>query len=387
MEDIQHNIIQFLEQYASFIPESYWPIISLSLAAILIVGGLLQRILSAWFGFTSFFKSLFGTKTRSSVLAPKRARVLREVWLRERSMGSIEPMEKPDVSTPIISFINMKGGVGKTTVAANVGAHLETKGARVLFVDFDYQGTLSLMVAYSMNKDRLDANSYLLLEDRPYSEVRQHIHRFDGHPNIGLLAAHYILFRDEMELFANWAADGSSYDIRFAMKRILHDPLCQNDWDIIIIDCGPRFTTSTINALCASTHVVIPVILDEPSAQAVGYLSKEFEEHRAELFPYLNLLGVIPTMIDQDPPNRRVPKFKPSELEQLEAVEDAVSDTWHREGLVLRNARIPDRSSISQHSDQIAYYVSGEARRVFKRATGILLRRLKDENYRTDWKD
>lgn len=387
MEEIQSAINGFLEKYATFIPESYWPLISLTLAFLLLVGGFLQRVLSAWTGFTSFFSRLFGKKRKSVEISPNPARVLRAVWLRDRAIGTYSPTPKPDVKIPIISFINMKGGVGKTTLAANIGAHCASKGARVLFIDFDYQGTLSLMVASSGNKDRLEPNSFLLLADTTYADVKEHIHRFDNHPKIGLFAAHYILFRDEMELFANWAANNSHYDIRYALKKILHDTECQRDWDIVIIDCGPRFTTSTINALCASTHVVIPVILDEPSAQAVGYLSKEFEEHHAELFPYLELLGVIPTMIDQDPPRSRRPKFKSSELEQLEAIEDAVSMTWHEEGLVLRNARIPDRAPISQNSDQIAYYVNSEAKRVFGRAADILLKRLKDEGYRTSWKN
>ena len=188
-----------------------------------------------------------------------------------------------------------------------------------------------------------------------------------------------------MELFANWAADNTEYDIRFALKKILHSDECASDWDVVIIDCGPRFTTSTINALCSSTHVVIPAILDEPSAQAVGYLSKEFADHRAELFPNLKLLGVIPTMVAQDPPNRRHPRFNDIEEEQLIEIEEKVLETWGQGGFVLKDARIPRRVPISRNADKVAYMVNEEAKRVFGRAANILLKRLKDEGFSTSW--
>jgi len=241
------------------------------------------------------------------------------------------------------------------------------------------------MVATAAGTDRVEANSFRLLEDSSFTEAMKHVHRFPKLDRVGLFASHYVLFRDEMQLFANWVSEKTDYDIRYALAKILSDDELAKEWDIVVIDCGPRFTTSTINALCASTHVVIPAILDEPSSQAVGYLSKEFQDHKTELFPTLKLLGVIPTMIGQDPPERKTPKFSDSETEQLDAIKRTVAQTWNERNLILESARIPDRAPISKHANKIAYYENSEAQRVFARAGDILLERLKDEGFRTSW--
>lgn len=385
VDNFNERIGEAVRGYFSFIPEEYWVQISILVAGIVGVITIISRFTTAIIGIRAFIKKVFGPKKNVPQVQPDPARVLRAVWLRDRSATNAQSPSPTRTSIPIISFLNMKGGVGKTTLAANVGAHMLARGARVLYIDFDYQGTLSLMVASTANQDRLENNSYKLLQAQPYSEIKSSIHRFKQLPNVGLFAAHYVLFRDEMELFANWAANNTTYDVRFALKKILHSPDCANDWDAIIVDCGPRFTTSTINALCASTHVVIPAILDEPSAQAVGYLSKEFKDHRADLFPDLKLLGVIPTLITQDPANQKKPKFNDIEQEQLDAIEDAVAQTWGEGHYVLREARIPRRVPISRNADKIAYTVDKEARRVFGRAADILLERLQDESFPTSW--
>lgn len=382
MNETQAGIESILQSYFSFIPSEYWAVISLILAIAIIIITFVGRLTNAIVGVHALATKVFGANQKTPNIETDSARVLRQVWLRDIQTSDVRPMPEEHVGIPIISFINMKGGVGKTTLSGNIGAHFREKGARVLFIDFDYQGTMSLMIASTAGVDRVENSSFRLLQNSSYQDVAPFIRQFDSLPNIGLLAAHYILFRDEMELFANWAADKTDYDIRFALKEIVQSSACARDWDVVIVDCGPRFTTSTINALCASTHVVIPAILDEPSAQAVGYLSKEFEAHRSELFPYLRLLGVIPTMIAQDPKNAKKPRFNLVEEEQLLAIEDALDLTWGDGDYVLRAARIPKRAQVSKNADKLAYTIDDEAKRIFGRAGNILMRRLADEGFR-----
>lgn len=381
MSSDQLGLIDSLKGYIDWMPEAYWPAISLVLAAIILFGTVVDRMSAIIGAFSSIFRSFLKKKPPNPVIREP-VRVLRAVWLRDREKRPSARVRTGKEGIPIVSFINMKGGVGKTTLSGNIGAHFLSKGLRVLFIDFDYQGSLSLMVASAAGVDRLEANSDLLLQDTDYAGVKDQVHRFPKIEKAGLFAAHYILFREEMELFANWAGNSSHYDIRYALRKITTSCDFQSDWDIVIIDCGPRFTTSTINALCASTHVVIPTILDEPSTQAVGYLSKEFDDHKLDLFPQLRLLGVIPTMIAQDPENSTTPKFSKVEKEQLEAVEDWIARTWNVQDGILYSARIPDRASISKSADKIAYFTEPEAKRVFGRAGDILLKRLRNENYR-----
>lgn len=383
--DLPVWIESFFTRYFGFIPSELWVQISFMLAGFYGIVVFIGRITNAVIGVQAFIEKFLRKKDKLTEIKPDPARVLRAVWLRDRVAANTQAPKPSNSKIPIVSFLNMKGGVGKTTIAANVGAHLASKGARVLYIDFDYQGTLSLMVASTASCDRLENNSYKLLQDVTYEQIKSSTHRFESLPNIGLFAAHYVLFRDEMELFANWAANNAEYDIRFALKKILHSEACSADWDVVIIDCGPRFTTSTINALCGSTHIVIPAILDEPSAQAVGYLSKEFSDHKAELFPDLRLLGVIPTMIAQDPPKRRHPRFNDLEQEQLEDIRGKIFETWGEGDYVLADARIPRRVPISRNADKIAYTVNEEAKRVFGRSADILLERLKNEGFSTSW--
>lgn len=376
---------KLLEWYSGLLSSELWVQLSFLLAGVYGIVVFIGRMTSAIIGIHAFFDKFFRPKPHPTQIRPDPARVLRAVWLRDVNAADSRKREPFTSKIPIISFLNMKGGVGKTTLSANVGARFADLGARVLYIDFDYQGTLSLMVASTANQDRVENNSYKLLQDQSYDAIRNSVHKFRELPNIGLFAAHYMLFRDEMELFANWAADNPEFDIRFALRKILHSEQCAKDWDVVIIDCGPRFTTSTINALCASTHIVIPTILDEPSAQAVGYLSKEFRDHKAELFPDLKLLGVIPTMVAQDPPKRRRPRFNDLEEEQLDAIEDKIFETWGDGDYMLREGRVPRRVPISRNADKIAYLVNDEARRVFGRTGDILLERLKNEGFSTSW--
>ena len=374
------ELLESVKSYFGWVPEAYWPAISVFLAIVILIGTVVDRTSAIINAFRSILRSFRKQKPNPVIREP--VRVLRAVWLRDRDIRPSTRVRTGKDGIPIISFINMKGGVGKTTLSANIGAHFLSKGLRVLFIDFDYQGSLSLMVASAAGVDRLEANSDLLLQDTDYADVKRKVHRFHKIDKAGLFAAHYILFREEMELFANWVGNNSHYDIRYALRKITTSNDFQKDWDIVIIDCGPRFTTSTINALCASTHVVIPTILDEPSTQAVGYLSKEFDDHKIELFPDLKLLGVVPTMISQDPENSTAPRFSKTEKEQLEAVEDWIARTWDVKDGVLYSARIPDRASISKSADRIAYLTQSEAKRVFGRAGDILLKRLRNEDYR-----
>ncbi len=380
------DITSGIPEVALLIPEEWWPYIS----AILVLAIIISNISNAFSALFSFFGSVFKSirkiwrkPPQPPVIEPsdERVRVLRAVWLRDRRPEIVAPRPSNRNGIPIVSLINMKGGVGKTTVAANLGAYFIDQGKRVLFIDFDYQGTLSLMAANADRRDRLNSNSYQLLYSRSEAPPQPHIlNRNLG--QTGLFAAHYLLFRDEMELFANWAADRAGFDIRYALSEHLGTDAFQDRWDIVLIDCGPRFTTSTINALCASTHVLVPTILDEASAQAVGYLSREVEDHRSELFPNLRLLGVVPTMVARDPKNRMEPTFSPEEKEQLEEVRDRVRQTWGSEALVLEHGRVPRRADISTAAERIAYFQgNNDAKRIFGRLGGIIEGKLADEGF------
>src|SRR5690606_8842710 len=88
-------------------------------------------------------------------------------------------------------------------------------------------------------------------------------------------------------------------DLRFRLTRLLNDDAVQSHFDLVMIDAPPRFSTGTINALCASTHLIIPTVLDQMSAEAVIYFSRDVASMRRDLFPGLELIGVVPTLVHQ----------------------------------------------------------------------------------------
>jgi len=216
-------------------------------------------------------------------------------------------------SIPIITVGNLKGGVGKTTIAANLAAHYACQGKRVLLIDLDFQGSLSSMVMEgwiptpsAMNL--VSAASRLVGSPDPRDVLlheAQTIHFPWDAPGLATrtrgelkaISAFYDLARTDNRVMVEWLLDcyeGTS-DPRYWMARALHHPDIQAKYDCIIIDAPPRMVTGFIQALCASTHVLIPTILDHVSADAVDRFVTQLEQEKT-LWPHLRVAGVVATM-------------------------------------------------------------------------------------------
>ena len=370
LENIDQLIQEFVSTYLPFLPDAY-----LAVTVVVVTGiFLLSYIANPIIEFASKLRNFFKKKDVQPRDLPVRSniRVLRDVWLKDRKPDGVKNTNTSYPHTEVITLLNMKGGVGKTTLTANIGASLASAGKKVLYIDYDYQGTLSLMVSGAVMQSRRDiaANSYMTLYPAASNDPDD-VYRALPAPlgGCGIAGSSYQLFRDEMEQFARWSSGNSDHDARVQLKGFLSTESIQEKFDVVLIDCGPRFTTSTINALCSSTHFLVPTILDEASTQAVSYLEKELSAHQSELFPQLKCLGVIPTMITYD--NR----FVPREEEQI----DFISHKFERfaDGDVfLGSARVPRRASISRAANKIAYFEEKRIRVIFDRATELLLERL-----------
>lgn len=372
------EIEALFERYLPFIPEEYLAVLVVLILAVGTFLFLLRTVVNPVLEFTRLIKLLFAAKKEQpsvpveDTLRPD-IKVLRDVWLKDRTPNSIATPKSFSPSTKVISVINMKGGVGKTTVSANLGAALKTMGKRVLYIDFDYQGSLSMMVAGAvrMISREIGAESYRTLYPQGAQNPSGVITPLSGRlSSCGIAGASYALFRDEMEQFAMWSADSLDYDVRTQFRDFVSSAYVQKNYDVVIIDCGPRFTTSTINALCGSTHFLVPTILDELSARAVSYLDRELSRHREDLFPHLKLIGILPTFIAQDPGAQ--PKFSAAEREQLDQLEDAF-ENYTANHPVLVQARIPKRAAFSKNSEGIAYFTDDSARAIFDRAARHVL--------------
>jgi cellulose biosynthesis protein BcsQ len=223
----------------------------------------------------------------------------------------------------ILAVANLKGGVGKTTIAANIAAHLahdENWQKRVLLVDLDYQGSLSSMT-FPDDQNWLPPKGADSVATRALSgEIEpslflQACKATTIEPRLKVVTAHYDLAQADNRLLVEWLLNkrtkdyrtlprkladlllGRSYqpnEMRYNLARLLHSEAIRENFDLVIIDCPPRLTAGTVQALCASSHVLIPTLLDKPSGESVVSFCDQLEGMKsAGLCPHLNYVGIV----------------------------------------------------------------------------------------------
>lgn len=184
----------------------------------------------------------------------------------------------------IISVINQKGGVGKTTTAVNLAAYLAEAGCRTLLIDEDAQGnaTSSLSaVAAPVSLSLYD----VLINGRPAREV---IGRTQL-ANLSLLPSSIDLAGAEIEMV-------DIPDRETLLRRVI-EPV-RDDYDFILIDCPPSLGLMTVNALTAADEVLIPIQAEFFALEGLSQLVKTVRTVKKRLNPKLNLLGILLTMYD-----------------------------------------------------------------------------------------
>jgi chromosome partitioning protein len=185
----------------------------------------------------------------------------------------------------VMSMCNQKGGVGKTTSTINLGAALAEAGRRVLLVDFDPQGALS--VGLGFNPHDMDLTVYNLLTSRDVS-VHDVLLKTDV-PGLDLLPSNIDLSAAEVQLVNEVAREQI---LGSALRPVL------GEYDYILIDCQPSLGLLTVNALTASTGVIIPLECEFFALRGVALLMDTIEKVRERLNPRLELEGILATMYD-----------------------------------------------------------------------------------------
>ena len=185
----------------------------------------------------------------------------------------------------IISMCNQKGGVGKTTTTINLGASLAEFGRKVLLVDFDPQGSLS--VGLGLNPHDMDLTVYNLLMQR---DVDFHdVIVPTAVPGMDLLPSNIDLSAAEVQLVHEVAREQT-------LARVLEPAV--NEYDVILIDCQPSLGLLTVNALTASDGVIVPLECEYFALRGVALLKTTIDKVTERLNTRLRIDGVLGTMYD-----------------------------------------------------------------------------------------
>jgi chromosome partitioning protein len=185
----------------------------------------------------------------------------------------------------IIAMCNQKGGVGKTTTTINLGAALAEYGRKVLLLDFDPQGALS--VGLGIPAHELEVTIYNVVAP-PGRDVREAI-QHSSVPRLDVIPANIDLSAAEVQLVGEVAREQI---LSRALRPIL------DDYDVVLIDCQPSLGLLTVNALTASHGVIIPLETEYFAMRGVALLVETINKIIDRLNPRLEIDGILPTMFD-----------------------------------------------------------------------------------------
>lgn len=187
--------------------------------------------------------------------------------------------------TAILTIANQKGGVGKTTTAINLSAAIAMQHKKTLLIDLDPQANTT--IAFYDISD-IQASMFDVLGDH-LTELASII-RPTKNPRLSVAPARLALAKLEQQL-------AGQFDAPFKLKDALTPVL--KDYDYVIIDTPPALGILTVNAMVASTHLIVPIQAAYFAIEGTDDLLETYERIRARPNPNLKVLGVVITLFDK----------------------------------------------------------------------------------------
>jgi chromosome partitioning protein len=184
----------------------------------------------------------------------------------------------------VISVTNQKGGVGKTTTAINLAYFLAKGGKKTLLVDFDPQGNATSGLGF--DKQKLEAS---LVDVMTGLVTLERVILKTDYKNLSLAPTTAQLANTEVEL--------AQAEKRFSRLKTAIDSL-GDEYDVVIIDSPPSLSLLTVNGLIAARYVLLPVQAEFYALEGLSQLLESMKLVRKAMNPSLDLLGVLPTMVD-----------------------------------------------------------------------------------------
>lgn len=312
-----------------------------------------------------------------------------QVWLRP-----IKPEDMRLAETrrrvAVLLVANLKGGVAKTMIAANLAAYFSTRGdypstrtlgsKRVLLIDLDYQGSLTRMVLAAMGasvgalhvNSRADTLFTSSISDADAFQFR--VHPSPNLPNLSFYPATYGLDDVETREQFAWLGDRAGDDVRFRLLKRLSSPEFESNFDMVIIDTGPRLTTGSIGAIVAATHLIVPTAPDARSIEAAELFLRRISTMKngaadctapAKLCPRLKVIGVIASLTGGASGQIEMQEDAMVRLKTAVEGDADLRDLFGANAVFLRSS-LPRSQPIQMEAELQIPYLAGRAiRRVF----------------------
>ena len=261
-------------------------------------------------------------------------------------MGLARLLPRPNVrpvngaaplTAQVLAFANQKGGVAKTTTTLNLGVAFAERGFRVLLIDLDPQGNLTM--SQGLNPDTIEQSMFDVL-----------VHR---------LPIEQVIERREVDIAVSsidLAGADMALSSQIGRERALEKAIApmRDRYDYILIDTPPSLGLLTINAFVAAGGVIVPVQTEYLSLRGLVQLENTLEMVRENLSPHVRIVGILPTMYD-----RRVTHSREADEILRENFGDLVYNTRIRK--TIRFAEAPVKGA-----SVLAYEPGGEAAALYR---------------------
>lgn len=257
----------------------------------------------------------------------------------------------------LITIGNLKGGVGKTTLAANLGAYIsEVRQLPVLMVDLDFQGSLSNMVLTAAKIEDTESRiDDLLREDATLGTlVAREIHLANRLSRGWIIPANYDFARTENRILLHWITNESQLiDVRYRLAHLFLRPEVRRKYAAIIFDMPPRLAMGSINALVASHFFLVPTSFDKLSAPAVFNFITRMKALKSEMGLGLELAGIIGCL-------SQIEQLREPEAEVWKALQ-AAGEIWNPDQDFRLPRTIPRRAAIAEAAGEDFAVLDGAA--------------------------